>query len=163
MTQWKAHHRRICKAYNRYTVSQEYQALSVNEKVDAVLLSQLLVQIYPNDQFDLTPSAELDPLAATFTELLESSTHVEAPPLCRGSRSAVVPRDIIRKSYLRFGNNNFVIHSHLNTYAHGVYPMASRHFNHSCVPNCVAKYVITPKQAVRMDHGNSYTARCCGR
>ena len=125
--------------------------MSVNEKVDAILLSQLLIQIYPNDQFDLTPSQEGDPLVATFTDLLESSTHVEAPSLCRSSKSVQVPEGVIRKSFSRFGNNNFVLHSHLNTYSHSVYPTASRFLNHSCVPNCVAKYVITPKQAVRME------------
>lgn len=149
--QWKAHHRRICKIYNRYIISSDYQALSVNEKVDAVLLSQLLVQIYQDDQFDLTPSADSDPLAATFFSLLESSTDVEVPPLCRTLKSAAVPRETSRKIFSRFGNNNFVLHSHLNTYAHGVYPLASRYFNHSCTPNCVVKYMITPQQAVRME------------
>ncbi|KAK7690039.1 hypothetical protein QCA50_006684 [Cerrena zonata] len=151
MAQWKAHHRRICKAYNRYNISSEYQALSVNEKVDAVLLSQVLIQLYPNDQFDLTPSTDGDPLAATFSDLLESSAQVDPPPLCRTSKSAAVPRDTIRKIFSRFGNNNFILHSHLNTYAHGVYPMASRFFNHSCTPNCVAKYIIAPQQVVKME------------
>jgi hypothetical protein len=40
----------------------------------------------------------------------------------------------------RFSNNNFVLHSHLTSFAHGVYPVASRLFNHSCQPNAAIKY-----------------------
>uniref|UniRef100_A0A0W0G0Z7 SET domain-containing protein n=1 Tax=Moniliophthora roreri TaxID=221103 RepID=A0A0W0G0Z7_MONRR len=53
--------------------------------------------------------------------------------------------------YWRFGNNNFSIHSHFNTYAHGIFPLASRLFNHSCTPNAAAKYIITPENSVKME------------
>lgn len=56
-----------------------------------------------------------------------------------------------KEFYERFGNNNFVIHSHLDSYAHGVFPLASRLFNHSCVPNAVTRYIISPSEAVRME------------
>ncbi|CAL1713172.1 unnamed protein product [Somion occarium] len=131
ITHWKAHHRRICKAYNRYTISSGYQALPVNEKVDAMLLSQLLVQVFPKDDFSLPPLAGNDPLVT--------------------SKSADVPQHIARECFSRFGNNNFVLHSHLNTFAHGVYPLASRLFNHSCIPNCVVKYRITRGEPVKME------------
>lgn len=151
ITHWKAHHRRICKAYNRYTISSGYQALPVNEKVDAMLLSQLLVQVFPKDDFSLPPLAGNDPLVSVFFDLLQGPTHANIPGLCRTSKSADVPQHIARECFSRFGNNNFVLHSHLNTFAHGVYPLASRLFNHSCIPNCVVKYRITRGEPVKME------------
>jgi SET and MYND domain-containing protein len=53
--------------------------------------------------------------------------------------------------YSRFHNNNFTIHSHMSTVAHGVFPLASRYFNHSCVPNAAPKYILTPAQPVTME------------
>ncbi|KAG1739600.1 hypothetical protein EDB19DRAFT_1711062 [Suillus lakei] len=46
--------------------------------------------------------------------------------------------------FTRSGNNNFAIHSHLTTIAHGIFPLASRLFNHSV-------YVICRGQPVRME------------
>ncbi|KAG5219766.1 SET domain-containing protein [Salix suchowensis] len=53
--------------------------------------------------------------------------------------------------YNRFGNNNFTIHSHLNSFAHGIFPLASRLFNHSCAPNAAARYKLVQGQAVTME------------
>jgi hypothetical protein len=53
--------------------------------------------------------------------------------------------------YSRFGNNNFAIHSHLTSIGHGMFPVASRLFNHSCVPNVAAKYIFHEAQTVVME------------
>lgn len=53
--------------------------------------------------------------------------------------------------YSRFGNNNFAIHSHLTSIGHGIFPVASRLFNHSCVPNVAAKYIFHEAQSVVME------------
>lgn len=53
--------------------------------------------------------------------------------------------------FTRSGNNNFAIHSHLTTIAHGIFPLASRLFNHSCLPNAAARYVLRRGQSVRME------------
>lgn len=37
------------------------------------------------------------------------------------------------------------------TIAHGIFPLASRLFNHSCLPNAAARYVIRRGQSVRME------------
>jgi SET and MYND domain-containing protein len=58
---------------------------------------------------------------------------------------------VVREIYARFGNNNFVIHSHLTTFGHGVFPLASRLFNHSCLPNAAAKYTLSASNVPRMD------------
>jgi hypothetical protein len=63
----------------------------------------------------------------------------------------VLLEGVLDELYSRFGNNNFVIHSHLVSIAHGIFPLASRLFNHSCVPNAVAKYIFTESEPVRMD------------
>jgi SET and MYND domain-containing protein len=63
----------------------------------------------------------------------------------------VVPGGHIQNLYARFANNNFVIHSHLAPYAHGIFPLASRLFNHSCAPNAAPKFIISPARRVSME------------
>jgi len=53
--------------------------------------------------------------------------------------------------FSRSGNNNFAVHSHLTTVAHGIFPLASRLFNHSCLPNAAARYIICQGQPVQME------------
>lgn len=146
--QWKAHHRRICKSYNLYVTSPEYQALSHQDQVDAVLLSQLLAEILVYNDYNL-PNDDSGPFSV-FMELVKGPDHnLETPPVC-GFSAAGGP-SVAKDMYARFGNNNFILHSHLNSYAHGIFPLASRSFNHSCIPNAVVKYIITPSQPVRME------------
>ncbi|KZV95804.1 SET domain-containing protein [Exidia glandulosa HHB12029] len=51
----------------------------------------------------------------------------------------------------RFENNNFVVHSHLDPVAAGVFVEASRSFNHSCAPNAVPLFVFSPGEPPRME------------
>ena len=44
----------------------------------------------------------------------------------------------------RLRNNNFEIYFGLSTIAHGIFPQASRSFNHSCRPNALPIYVFVP-------------------
>jgi SET and MYND domain-containing protein len=53
--------------------------------------------------------------------------------------------------FSRSGNNNFAVYNHLTTIAHGIFPLASRLFNHSCLPNAVATYLIRQGEPVRME------------
>ncbi|KZT09128.1 SET domain-containing protein [Laetiporus sulphureus 93-53] len=145
--QWKAHHRIICKELNRYLTSPEYQSMSEHDRVDALLVSQLFAQFFPNGQEERVQDDQF----STFMDLMKSPARRQCPPLCikRGTLSASQAK--AQDLYDRFGNNNFILHSHLNSYAHGIFPQASRLFNHSCMPNAVAKYIITPSEPVRMD------------
>ncbi|OBZ71242.1 Histone-lysine N-methyltransferase ASHR1 [Grifola frondosa] len=139
--EWKLHHKAICKLYNRYIASPEYQTLSPHDQVDAILLSQLLAQVPPDS----------DGAFATFLELLPGPPAFGGvPPICRKHISPDI-LDVAKNLYSRFGNNNFVLHSHLDAYAHGIFPLASRLFNHSCTPNSATKYIITPSEPVRME------------
>lgn len=147
-TQWKAHHRSLCKRFNRYIVSAGLQSLAPDEKVDAILLSQLLASIFPSNTFD-SPQEVGAQLTSIFLELMQRPLEeLSIPPVCVPSNP---PPQIVGDLFTRFSNNNFVLHSHLTPFAHGIFPLASRLFNHSCVPNCVAKYIITPGEAVRME------------
>ncbi|KAH9922858.1 SET domain-containing protein [Epithele typhae] len=148
---WKAHHRKLCKRYNTFTASNQYQALTSHDQVDALLLSQLLVD--PDVWCGERAQDDLHHPHATMLDLLgvpRSDGFV--PPLCLPA-SAQTPETLALAAdlYARFGNNNFVLHSHLDAYAHGVFPLASRLFNHSCAPSAVCKYIITPSGAPRMD------------
>lgn len=127
-------HRQMCKKYARFTASSSFQVLSEHEKMDAVLLSHLVVQIG-----NLTsPLHDTTSPMAVFLSLLPgpaSNTHI--PPVCTDPSST---GDILNDLYTRFGNNNFAIQSHLDTIGHGIFPNASRSFNHSCGPNAAARY-----------------------
>ncbi|TFY80212.1 hypothetical protein EWM64_g3797 [Hericium alpestre] len=143
---WKAHHKRICGPYPRYTASQAYEHLPANEKVDAALLSHFLGEYFWSE--GSVDEAKKNPRIIVFLSLLQSFPPPDVPSTCGSSVPAGVnPSEL----FPRFGNNNFVIHSHLKPYAHGIFPFASRLFNHSCVANAAPMYVIKPGQLVRMN------------
>ncbi|KAF9556751.1 hypothetical protein CPC08DRAFT_710983 [Agrocybe pediades] len=147
--QWQPHHKRLCKAFNSYTSSTAFQALQRHEKYDSILLSHVLAHI------SLLPDAYAseDMMYSVLLSLLPGPQHPSNTarhlPIC--PIRPPPPPDILRKIYARFGNNNFAIHSHLTSIGHGVFPIASRLFNHSCVPNAAAKYILSPTGSVTMD------------
>lgn len=144
---WMVHHRKICKQYNSFTSSGAFQSLAAHEKLDSLLLNHLLAQV--SSTAPITDD-ETSPLAI-FTSLLSGPTVPDrhALPVC-GFKPLVQP-DFVLSLYSRFGNNNFAIHSHLNTIGHGIFPLASRLFNHSCVPNAAAKYIFSAGRPVTME------------
>ncbi|KAF8903151.1 hypothetical protein CPB84DRAFT_1814772 [Gymnopilus junonius] len=145
--QWRKHHKRICKTINVFTVSPGYQALPLHEKHDSILLSHVIAQM----SFSSTPySLEDSSLTSVFLSLLpHADDSVTAPVIC--PIKPPPPAHLLQTLYTRFGNNNFAIHSHLNTIGHGIFPIASRLFNHSCLPNAAAKYHLSPDQSVVME------------
>jgi len=149
--QWRAHHKRICKRYNRFVASPAYQSLSQDERVDAILLSHLIAENIPNDAQAVPVSS--DGSFSTFLELMKTDhAWSKMPPIC-GDEMMARPelRGIAEDLFCRFGKNNFIVHSHLNSYAHGIFPLASRLFNHACIPNAAAKYIISMTEPVRME------------
>ncbi|KAJ7505311.1 hypothetical protein B0H11DRAFT_415136 [Mycena galericulata] len=142
--QWQAHHKKICKRFNRYAASVEVQALPAHEKMDALLLSHLVAQL------DIEGAGGGEALASVI-DLLPGPVESRVPPLVYASSSPRLAPPQVRALHARFGNNNFVVHSHLTTVAHGVFPRASRLFNHACLPNAAAKYIFTPAEAPRME------------
>jgi len=144
---WALNHKRICRIYKTFVVSGPYLPLPEHERLDALLLSHTIAQ------FSL--------LATPYAPKADSSSEILMSLLPRpiGNPSAVPvmpvkpppPDDLVDKLYPRFGNNNFVIHSHLTGVGHGVFPFTSRLFNHSCMPNAVAKYRFSPGQSIIME------------
>lgn len=152
---WSSHHKKICKAFATYEASPEYSCLADDQKADAVLLSHLIAEIAlkslssVDSVTDEVPSLSSEPfMFATFLSLLGHDNHPAPPPVaCRPGHNSPSPSEL----YSRFGRNNFVVHSHLSPIAHGIFPVASRLFNHSCTPNAAAKYVFgQDKPGVRM-------------
>ncbi|KAG6855879.1 hypothetical protein H0H87_009768 [Tephrocybe sp. NHM501043] len=142
--QWKDHHRKLCKSYLSFTSSSSFQALASHEKLDALLLAHLLGA--SGSIPDISSSSNYDPSSpiSVFLALLpgpdaEHEFKIPIPDL----KPSVSPH-IANFLYARFSNNNFAIHSHLSTVGHGVFPLASRLFNHSCYPNAAPKYLLTP-------------------
>ena len=138
--QWKAHHKKMCKLYNQHTSSHRFQSLPSHEKLDSLLLSHLLYYVSPMPLDD-------DPVSI-FRSLLPgpaSGRDIPLPPL-----GPSVTANLVNDLYSRFGNNNFAIHSHLTTIGHGIFPLASRLFNHSCIPNAAAKFSLSPSEPVTM-------------
>jgi len=145
--QWKAHHKEICKLYNTYVSSNEFGALPCHEKMDALLLTHLLADISSSA---LSLSDDSSSAVTTFHSLLPSPQIVKSAPPIPHFKHAL-PVDTMRDIYSKFGNNNFTIHSHLNSIGHGVFPLASRLFNHSCSPNTAARYLFLHAAPVVME------------
>lgn len=116
--------------------------------MDALFLTHLLAECLAKR----TETKERDdPDLSIFMSLLPGPvTGRDAPPTCPLLTSQR-PIQTASELFSRCGNNNFSIHSHLTTIAHGVFPLASRLFNHSCVPNAIAKYRFAPTEEVVME------------
>ncbi|KAF5382433.1 hypothetical protein D9615_002852 [Tricholomella constricta] len=145
--QWKTHHKKLCKSYHRFTSSNAFQSLPSHEKLDALLLAHLLAQISASDlsspQDDPSPIAILRSLIpGPKSDEFNLPIPDLKPAILLGSAEDL---------YSRFSNNNFAIHSHLTTIGHGIFPLASRLFNHSCYANAAAKYVFAPGGSATME------------
>ncbi|ESK90479.1 histone-lysine n-methyltransferase ashr1 [Moniliophthora roreri MCA 2997] len=141
---WVASHKKICRSFNQLTSSKPFIALENHEKMDSLLLTNLVAHI---ESMKLSFDDASSPLC-TFMSLLPGPSKATHPPVL--SKTSIF-EGRLNNLYWRFGNNNFSIHSHFNTYAHGIFPLASRLFNHSCTPNAAAKYIITPENSVKME------------
>lgn len=148
---WMAHHKRICKQLNKFTSSGAFQSLAAHEKMDSILLNHLLAQFSSAPPIVDENSQSIETPLAVFASLISMPPGAvqRAPPVC-GFKPTLKP-EFVQSLYSRFGNNNFAIHSHLSTIGHGIFPFASRLFNHSCVPNAAAKYIFSAGNPVTME------------
>ncbi|EIW81423.1 SET domain-containing protein [Coniophora puteana RWD-64-598 SS2] len=142
-SQWSAH-RSYCKNIQRFQASAEYQKMETHERMDSMLLTHLLAELRSNH------TAECTQQLSTFLSLLPRPDIANPPPICAmNGRAGTIPD--VNDLFSRFSNNNFAVHSHLTTVAHGVFPLASRLFNHSCLPNAAARYILSEDAAPRME------------
>jgi len=135
----------MCKRLKEYISSPKFTDLSPHQQYDALLLSHLAATQSISDP----PYAVDAPQAKTFLSLLAIANEgLKDLDVLLPTPSP--PPALMQELYNRFGNNNFSIHSHLNTIGHGVFPLASRLFNHSCVPNAAAKFVFSAAEMPTM-------------
>ncbi|OAX38145.1 SET domain-containing protein [Rhizopogon vinicolor AM-OR11-026] len=138
-------HKKYCKRLASFTASADFQCLEEHEKLAALLHTHLIAEISSNVLCDARAKQ-----LSTFMSLLPGPQHGSPPIACPMSVSVEVHQSL-EALFSRSGNNNFAVHSHLTTIAHGIFPLASRLFNHSCLPNAAARYVIRQGQPVHME------------
>ncbi|KAG8738025.1 hypothetical protein FRC12_016944, partial [Ceratobasidium sp. 428] len=118
--------------------SEVYKDATEDSRADVFLLSHLAAEHFYKLMTldDAQGSANASVLA--FWDLLTSKNtpgRDTIPALNFTSPS------VLAAAAARFGNNNFVIHdARLVPYAHGVFALASRSFNHSCKPNTASMF-----------------------
>ncbi|KAF8582811.1 hypothetical protein K439DRAFT_119131 [Ramaria rubella] len=145
MKAWKAHHREMCKCLPGFITSQSYERLPSSGRLHLLLLTHLLAEhrkALKSAFFRQEPLSEdlSDPIT-TFLSLLPSGD--EKSVISKLPLANTIPDELIRFLSCRFANNNFTIHTfRMDVFAHGVFPLASRSFNHSCVPSAVPVYNI---------------------
>ncbi|KAF8557564.1 hypothetical protein OG21DRAFT_1406979 [Imleria badia] len=147
---WRTH-KKYCKNFNAFCASLQFNQLESHQRLDALLLTHLLAEC--SARGTETKKGD-DPGLSIFMSLLPgpvASQDAPPPPPSCPLLTSHRPVQTASELFSRFGNNNFSIHSHMTTLAHGVFPLASRLFNHSCVPNAIAKYRIAPAKEVVME------------
>ncbi|KDQ20923.1 hypothetical protein BOTBODRAFT_100397 [Botryobasidium botryosum FD-172 SS1] len=168
---WRAHHKRLCRHLPSFVESGEYDPA---RSLESLLLMHLIAEHFSSpaslELFASTTNVDnalpgdakpvnLDDPLSTLLSLLPHPAPQPAPPLPRLSVSI----DTNIASYLsaRAPNNHFTLHdSYLTSFAHGIFPAASRSFNHSCVPTAVAIYegtIMQVKTLVAMQAGEEIT------
>ncbi|KAG9019751.1 hypothetical protein FRB90_009621 [Tulasnella sp. 427] len=146
---WKHHHRRICKDLPQFlnTIDDPQQRL------DSILVAQLVAEHlcsnegrgaiirYFQGSGSQVAEDDLDnPLRALFT--LQPTEQIPAPPLpLQTNLVNSIPRMALDHLFSTIHNNHFSVSAlDLHPIAHAVFPIASRAFNHSCLPNATACY-----------------------
>ena len=150
MRAWKAHHRRLCKTFPSFLASHSYQLLSAPGRAHSLLLAHLLAEhsqaLWSAFSTQKLPSDNLsDPIAVLLSLLPRSKTE----PRPNLPHLDSIPDSLITFLSCRFSNNNFTIHSsRMDVFAHGIFPLASRSFNHSCIPSAVPVYTLSQNSAL---------------
>ena len=150
MRAWKAHHRRLCKTLPDFLTSYSYQRLSNSERAHSLILAHLLAEhskeLLSAFSTQQLPSDDLSNPIVVLLSLLPRSKNEPHPDL---PHQDVIPGSLVTFLSCRFSNNNFTINSsRLDVFAHGIFPLASRSFNHSCIPSAVPVFTVSPKSAL---------------
>ena len=125
-------------------MSEAYAALSDDQMMDCRILSQLVAKI-------ALERPEFAAAISTFENLLPSPHELEGLPVIPMRRvdSSILSR--VPALYQRFPNNNHVMQIHLRVIAVAILPLTSRLLNHSCSPNAVLRYILSPSQKPRAE------------
>jgi len=120
-------------------MSEACAVLSDDQMVDCQVLSQLVAKI-------ALQQPEFEASLLTFENLLPSSHELELPPVIPMKRVDPSLLSRVPALYQRFPNNNHVIQIHLRAIGVAILPLTSRLLNHSCSPNAVLRYILSPSQ-----------------
>jgi SET and MYND domain-containing protein len=172
---WKRSHKKLCAHLaTGFRTSIPYTELPADEQADCELLLKLAVrflsvpdihQVAPKDG-SLGEDQLVSNALACFIDLIPHPHARPLPPLPPKLDLSVVKVPLFRQMnnneesillavWRRFGPNNFVMHSFaaLNdgvaegaAYAHGVFSLASRLFNHSCCPTAWPAFILRNKR-----------------
>lgn len=150
MKAWRSHHRKLCKEWPRFSARFEFTSSSEQMQTDSLLLSRTIIEHFPStkasDSSSSNLSSPLSPNVEVILSLLPHPSPGEIPPLPKSVSTAPHPIDPTKRLadelWTRTMNNHWVIYSsELTPIAHGIYPTASRAFNHSCLPSAIPVYV----------------------
>lgn len=150
MKAWKSHHRKLCKTWPRFSARFEFTSISEQMQTDSLLLSRTIIEHFSSiNTTASSTSTSLPPLSPNMEILLSLLPHPspgKVPPLPKSVTSTPHPTDstksLANELWIRTPNNHWVIYgSELTPVAHGIYPTASRAFNHSCLPSAIPVYV----------------------
>lgn len=136
----------MCSALSLFLTSDSYKSQSSQGQLDSILLSHFIAEHIRSGRGTNTYNVDdfNDPISVYFS-LLPSKSATSVPPICLALKNRPLCHDLCRRIFQRFDNNNFAVHRQLTTIAHGIFPLASRLFNHSCMPNAVTVYMLSAR------------------
>lgn len=141
---WNSHHRKLCKQLPRFTSTYDYTTSPEHVQLESLLLTRTIAEHYlPRDK---DSKIELSSDAKVLLTLLPHPRTLPVPPLPRLIGAAPDPTDpkknLAESLSIRSLNNHWVVYSsELTATAHAIYPVASRAFNHSCLPSAIPVYL----------------------
>ena len=138
-----SHHRTLCKQWPRFSMSNMLIGTPEHIQLEALLLSRTIIEHFANANNE-HPEMSLN--SKVLLSLLPHPEPLPVPPLPESISSLSNPLEpgtsLAKSLSLRSLNNHWVVYSsELTAVAHAIYPLASRSFNHSCLPSAVPVYV----------------------
>jgi hypothetical protein len=164
MLAWKDGHRKTCSLLSKgFHLSAGYLEQESDQKANSDLLLALYGKLLMTSHLSLFQDEQITGQVDVDLVKLEND-----PTLCFKSLVAhpkpralpVVPSQLqgeqgnfFQASWARFDCNNFVLHNISSlepeggSYAQGIFPLASRCFNHSCAPSAWCAFILQSKRA----------------
>ncbi|PVG02620.1 hypothetical protein CPB86DRAFT_530653 [Serendipita vermifera] len=165
MLAWKDSHRKICSLLSKgFHLSASYLEQDPDQKTNSDLLLSLYGKLLVASRLSFFQGDE-----QTAKQESENLSRLDNDPtLCFKSLIAhphprslpAVPAQLrgehgefFRAAWARFDCNNFVLHNisslepEAGSYAQGIFPFASRCFNHSCVPSAWCAFMLQDRHA----------------
>ncbi|KAF8340702.1 uncharacterized protein EI90DRAFT_3036532 [Cantharellus anzutake] len=147
---WQRHHRRLCKKLSTFLSMAQFQPGDQSVQSQSLLLCHLLLEHFSDlGGGALQQGIEIGANGGTVEHISERNVLLSLLPHPEPQQSPPLPlflakehsHELIQALSSRSVNNDWVIYSSsLHPIGHGVFPRASRYFNHSCSPSAVQVY-----------------------